>query len=137
MKKQAELNGVVPPSALTDNDVRKGFVYKTVSHVTLKSIANNPDITEGMSREEIDAAIARHTDKEVLYDQPYEDPRRLRVTGPFTVESLSPHRTISEAEERPISEVVTTLRRRAARTRPPSSTTCGRPACRTPSRASG
>ena len=42
-------------------------------HVTLKSIANNPDIKEGMTREEIDAAIARHADTETLYDQPYED----------------------------------------------------------------
>jgi adenine-specific DNA-methyltransferase len=107
VKKQAELDGVVPPSTPTDNDVRKGFVYKTVPHVTLKSIANNPDIKEGMSRQEIDAAIARHADKEILYDQPYEDPKRLRVTGPFTVESLSPHRTISDEEERPVSEVVT------------------------------
>ncbi len=103
VKKQAEVDGVVPPSTPTENDVRKGFVYKTVPHVTLKSIANNPDIKEGMSREEIDAAIARHADKEVLYDQPYDDSKRLRVTGPFTVESLSPHRTISDAEERPIS----------------------------------
>ena len=45
-------------------------------HVTLKSIANNPDIHEGMTREEIDAAIARHADTELLYDQPYEDNKR-------------------------------------------------------------
>ena len=43
----------------------------------------------------IDAAIARHADTELLYDQPYEDNKRLRVTGPFTVESLSPHRFLS------------------------------------------
>ena len=47
-------------------------------HVTLKSIANNPDIKEGLTREEIDAAIMRHADTEFLYDQPYEDPKRLR-----------------------------------------------------------
>ena len=35
-----------------------------------------------MTREEIDAAIARHADTELLYDQPYEDPKRIRVTGP-------------------------------------------------------
>jgi adenine-specific DNA-methyltransferase len=46
--------------------VRKGFVYRRVPHVTLKSIANNPDIREGMSRQEIDAAIARHADSELL-----------------------------------------------------------------------
>jgi adenine-specific DNA-methyltransferase len=78
----------------TDNDIRKGFVYKRVPHVTLKSIANNPDIKEGMTREQIDAAIARHAEQETLFDQPYEDNRRIRVTGPFTVESLSPHRVL-------------------------------------------
>ena len=46
----------------TEGDIRKGFVYKRVPHVTLKSIANNPDIKEGMTREEIDAAIARHAE---------------------------------------------------------------------------
>ena len=73
-------------------------------HVTLKSIANNPDIKEGMSRKEIDAAIARHAETETLYDQPYEDNKRVRVTGPFTVESLSPHRFISLDEEKPAAE---------------------------------
>jgi len=41
---------------------------------------------------DIDAAIARHADQETLYDQPYEDGRRIRVAGPFTVENLSPSR---------------------------------------------
>src|SRR5208282_3000653 len=54
-------------------DIRKGFVYKRVPHVTLKSIANNPDIKEGMTRAGIDAAIRRHAETETLYDQPYED----------------------------------------------------------------
>ena len=84
-----------PPSRESQRDIKKGFVYKSVPHVTLKLIANNPDIIEGMTREEIDAAIARHADTETLYDQPYEDNKTVRVTGPFTVESLSPHRTIS------------------------------------------
>jgi adenine-specific DNA-methyltransferase len=70
-----------------------------VPHVTLKSIANNPDIKEGMTREQIDAAIAKHADVETLFDQPYEDKKRLRVSGPFTVESLSPHRTLAADEE--------------------------------------
>ncbi|HEX4792859.1 MAG TPA: hypothetical protein VH370_03650 [Humisphaera sp.] len=69
-------------------------------HVTLKSIANNPDIKEGMTRAEIDKAILRHAETETLYDKPYEDNKRLRVTGPFTVESLSPHRTISVEEKK-------------------------------------
>jgi adenine-specific DNA-methyltransferase len=53
---------------------------------------------------EIDESISRHADTEILYDQPYEDKKRLRVTGPFTVESLSPHRVLSTDEERPASE---------------------------------
>ena len=68
--------------------VAGGFVCKTVPHVTLKSIANNPDIREGMSRAEIDAAIAKHADQEVLHDKPQIDSSRARVTGPFTVEAV-------------------------------------------------
>lgn len=76
-------------------DLRQGFVYERVPHITLKSIANNPDIREGMTRAEIDAAIARHADIEYLYDRPYENPKRVRVSGRFTVDSLSPHRSSS------------------------------------------
>jgi adenine-specific DNA-methyltransferase len=67
--------------------------------VTLKSIANNPDIREGMTREKIDAAISRHAEQEVLYDQPEVDGKVVRVTGPFTVESLSPHVTLPAGAE--------------------------------------
>src|SRR5262249_26042527 len=52
---------------------------------------------EGMTREQIDQAIARHADTETLYDQPYEDKDIVRLTGPFTVESLSPHRSLPAA----------------------------------------
>src|SRR5947208_2158323 len=52
-------------------DVRYGFVYKKVPHITLGSIANNEPPVE-----------------ETLYDQPVEDKKRLRVAGPFTVETL-------------------------------------------------
>jgi len=129
-------------------DIKRGFVYKRVPHVTLKSIANNEEIdaihekyqprleelrakinqaagknweeweisrqtsevseTSEVSRlladywqtrqsrqKEIDASIARRADTEFLYDQPYEEPRRIRVAGPFTVESLSPHRVLT------------------------------------------
>ncbi|MBI4556694.1 MAG: DUF559 domain-containing protein [Candidatus Hydrogenedentes bacterium] len=104
LQKEAELSGKVPPSQKTDNDIRKGFVYKRVPHVTLKSIANNPEIREGMTREEIDRAIAKYADTETLFDQPYEDPKRIRVSGPFTVESLSPHRTLgAQDSDTPIS----------------------------------
>ena len=104
VRKEAEVTGKIPPDHKTDGDVRKGFVYKRVPHVTLKSIANNPDIREGMTRDEIDAAISRHADTELLYDKPYEDTKRIRVTGPFTVESLSPHRVLSTDDERPSAE---------------------------------
>jgi adenine-specific DNA-methyltransferase len=99
IKKEAELTGKIPPEYKTEDDIRKGFVYKRVPHVTLKSIANNPDIKEGMKRQEIDAAISRHAETETLYDQPYEDNKRVRVCGPFSVESLSPHRVLSTADE--------------------------------------
>ena len=105
VQKEAEITQRVPPDHRTDGDIRRGFVYKRVPHVTLKSIANNPDITEGMPREQIDAAIARHAETELLYDKPYEDGRRVRVTGPFTVESLSPHRVLSTDDERPAAEI--------------------------------
>ena len=87
----------------TSGDLKHGFVYKKVHHITLKSIANNPDIAEGMSRSEIDAAIKKHADYEYLYDQPLEDKSRVRVSGPFTVESLSPHRSISLEEADDVS----------------------------------
>src|SRR5207249_4342051 len=61
-------------------------------------IATNPDIREGMSRERIDEAIKRHADFELLYDKPFEDSKKVRVAGPFTVESLSPHRSLSFGE---------------------------------------
>ncbi len=54
---------------------------------------------------EIDASIARNADTELIYDKPYTDNKRIRVTGPFTVESLSPHRTISVEEKKELSEV--------------------------------
>ena len=64
-----------------------------------------------MSRSEIDAAIKRHADFETLYDKPYEDKKTVRVKGPFTVESLSPHRSLafagteSEANRKSESEI--------------------------------
>jgi len=156
VKKQAEVTGKIPPEYKTAKDIKKGFVYKQVPHITLKSIANNPEIdaihekwqpkqeqilkelnksvkekwqewevpfeadnkwsaeakklhkkwleTKQARQKEIDDSIARNADHELLYDQPYEDNKRVRVTGPFTVESLSPHRVLSTSEERPASE---------------------------------
>ena len=48
---------------------------------------------------DIDASIAAKADYEVLYDKPYEDNGRVRVAGPFTVESLSPHRMLPVDED--------------------------------------
>ncbi|MCY3918227.1 MAG: site-specific DNA-methyltransferase [Chloroflexi bacterium] len=52
---------------------------------------------------EIDESIARNSESEILYDQPYEDNNRVRVAGAFTVESLSPHRMIAADEDVPAS----------------------------------
>ena len=146
-RKEGELNRTNPAEAPTQNDVRLGFVYERVPHVTLGSIANNAEIdsiceqwretleplqedlnaqlhqewtdwqipreadqdwpaaaTEShrlwweariARQQEIDASIAALADVEYLYDKPYDDPKRVRVAGPFTVESLSPHRLLA------------------------------------------
>ncbi|MBK7383214.1 MAG: site-specific DNA-methyltransferase [Flavobacteriales bacterium] len=62
-------------------DVRQGFVYEEVPHITLKSVANDePPATE------------------TLYDKPYVDNKRVRVSGPFTVETLQDFEPVSPAE---------------------------------------
>lgn len=157
IQKEAEILKQLPPTQpKVENDIKRGFVYKRVPHVTLKAIANNPKIDtihakwqlqlepirtqlnqlleksweeweippepetkwsdeaknlltqwwklRQQRQEEIDASIAQNADTELLYDQPYEDNKRIRVTGPFTVESLSPHRILSTDEEYPASE---------------------------------
>jgi adenine-specific DNA-methyltransferase len=50
-------------------------------------------------QKEIDASIAAKAEFEYLYDKPYEDKKKVRVAGPFTVESLSPHRTLGVDED--------------------------------------
>ena len=62
-------------------DLRQGFIYKKVPHITLGSIANNEPPQE-----------------ETLYDQPSEDKKRLRVAGPFTVETLQNYEPVSPEE---------------------------------------
>lgn len=54
-----------------EQGISSGFVYKTVPHITLKSIADNEPPAE-----------------ETLYDQPEIDKRKVRISGPFTVEAL-------------------------------------------------
>lgn len=64
-----------------DGDIRQGFIYKTVPHITLKSLANDePSSTE------------------TLYDQPEIDKKLLRVSGPFTVETLQNFEPVSPEE---------------------------------------
>ena len=156
IRKEMEITGKVPPEYKTQNDIKKGFVHKRVPHITLKAIANNPEIDtihakwqeklepireklndllkktweeweipreadkawpkearklykewwdlRKRRQEEIDRSIFSNADQETLFDQPYEDKKRIRVTGPFTVESLSPHRVLSTDEEIPVSE---------------------------------
>jgi adenine-specific DNA-methyltransferase len=99
--REAEMAGQPLASDPCGHDVRKGFVCRRVPHVTLGSISNNPDIREGMSREQIEAAVRRHAESEVLHDQPFEDRNVVRVSGPFTVESLSPHRVLPTGDETP------------------------------------
>jgi adenine-specific DNA-methyltransferase len=96
-ERESELGASPLPPAETGGDIRHGFVCDRVQHITLKSIANNPDIKDGMCREDIDAAIRRHAEFERLYDKPFEDKHKVRVSGPFTVESLSPHRSLAFA----------------------------------------
>ena len=97
--------------AYPDEGVGSGFKYKTVPHVTLGSIANNPDIMEGMTQKEIDAAIARHAPQETLYDQPLVDTSKRRVTGPFSVEAVpapavKPIDDVDDAEPPPADDTV-------------------------------
>ena len=188
--KESEISRKEPSTAPTRGDIRQGFVYERVPHVTLKSIANNTEIDviwekwqekleplrkqlnqalgrvtpspqpspargEGEKRaweeweiprqfsdvipakasiqktdknvkplsaqalkeaetlhaqwwqhriarqNEIDASIAAKAEVEYLYDKPYNDKKKVRVAGPFTVESLLPHRvlTVDENDE--------------------------------------
>jgi adenine-specific DNA-methyltransferase len=148
--KEAEITRAAPSSQPVCGNIRHGFVYERVPHVTLKSIANNAEIDviwdkwqavlepvrerlnaalnkqlqeweiprekeeawpepakklhadwwqARISRQkEIDASIAAKAEFEYLYDKPYENKRIVRVAGPFTVESLSPHRVLGVDE---------------------------------------
>ncbi len=79
--KERLMTAVFPYYNLYDeqgSDIRQGFKYKTVPHITLKSLANDePPATE------------------TLYDQPEQDKKLLRVSGPFTVETLQNFEPIS------------------------------------------
>jgi len=57
-------------------------------------------------QQEIDASIAAKAEYEYLYDKPYEDNKTVRVAGPFTVESLSPHRVLGVDENDELIDMV-------------------------------
>jgi adenine-specific DNA-methyltransferase len=149
-QKEAEITRSVPSEAPTHGNIRQGFVYERVPHITLKSIANNAEIDviwekfqqtleplrEQLNaslresweeweipreagdkwpeqaqkvhaewrrgrltrQKEIDASIMAKADHEYLYDKPYPDKKKVRVAGPFSVESLSPHRVLAVDE---------------------------------------
>lgn len=157
--KEAEITRTAPSTRLTHGNIRHGFVYERVPHITLKSIANNAEIdviwerfqekleplraqlnrTLGKTWEEweipreaeakwsaeaqkvhaqwweariarqreIDASIGAKAEFEYLYDKPYPDPKKVRVAGPFTVESLSPHRVLGVDEHDELIDSVT------------------------------
>lgn len=71
-----------------DEGVDSGFRYKTVPHIMLKAITNNPEIRKGMTPDQVVAVVAKYADQETLYDQPFTEKSRVRVTGPFTVEAV-------------------------------------------------
>jgi adenine-specific DNA-methyltransferase len=148
--KEGEVTRTVPSSQPTLGNIRLGFVYERVPHITLKSIANNAEIdviwdkwqaqleplreslnaalkkswpeweipreadakwTDAAKKAhadwwkaridrqtEMDKSIAAKAEFEFLYDKPYDDKKKVRVAGPFTVESLSPHRVLGVDE---------------------------------------
>ena len=63
-------------------------------------------------QQEIDKSIAHKADVELLYDRPYEDTSKIRVSGPFTVESLSPHRVVPAGEVELIEQLAATKGKR-------------------------
>ena len=90
--------------------VSVGFVCKQIAHITSSSIANNPDILPGLSSEQIHKAITRHSEIEDIIHEPFKSSKVVRVSGPFTVESLSPHRSLAfAAADQPASESPTSL----------------------------
>ncbi|WP_018076607.1 site-specific DNA-methyltransferase [Thiobacillus denitrificans] len=157
--KESEVTRAAPSSQPVQGDIRHGFVYERVPHITLKSIANNAEVDViweqwqakleplreklnaalkktwrewGIPREadaqwpdavkklhadwwqariarqqEIDKSIAAKAEFEYLYDKPYENKKCVRVAGPFTVESLSPHRMLGVDEN---DELIDTLK---------------------------
>jgi len=79
-------------------DVRKGFVCQRIPHITLKSIANNALLDNEYDQAKAKQIVEKFAEYEILLDQPIEDKNKVRVAGPFTVETLSPHRSLNVEE---------------------------------------
>jgi adenine-specific DNA-methyltransferase len=105
-EKERHLSGHEQPAMQHNCDIRHGFVYERVPHIMLGDIARNEKILPGMSRKEINQVIANGAEQELLVDRPYEDTGKVRVSGRFTVESLSPHRNLDEPGEADKSDEV-------------------------------
>jgi adenine-specific DNA-methyltransferase len=73
--------------------LREMGIYPPGFEKVARSMAKFWD-TKLKCQREIDASIAAKADFENLYDKPYEDNKKIRVAGPFTVESISPHKTL-------------------------------------------
>jgi adenine-specific DNA-methyltransferase len=91
---ESSISGASQSGSDFSSNVKRGFVYERVPHIKLGSIARNDAIQEGMTSSAIQALIDNSADKEFLFDRPLEDASRIRVSGRFTVESLSPHRSL-------------------------------------------
>lgn len=88
LARQRLLTAKYPFYRLRSTRVRDGFWYKTVPHITLKSIAQNARLDECKTQADRERVIRESADQEILYDQPDVDSNRIRVTGPFTVEAI-------------------------------------------------
>lgn len=88
LARQRLLTSRYPFYALRSARVKDGFHYRTVPHVTLKMIANNPRLDTCRTLAECERVIQEGAEQEVLYDQPEQDAKRIRVSGPFTVEAI-------------------------------------------------
>ena len=86
-KKEMKITAQPSAKKIFTNDIQQGFVYETVPHISLGSLAQDEE-----------------SKTETLYDRPYTDNSIVRVTGPFTLESLSPHRILpTDAEDEAIN----------------------------------
>ncbi len=99
--RQRMLTARFPYFRLRSDRVRDGFIYRTVPHITLKSIAQNTRLDSCKTLEERERVIQESAEQEVLYDQPEEDKSKVRVSGPFTVEAI-PVASMEDPSDAPI-----------------------------------